>query len=171
MKRGLRSAAFDALADRAGVTGRTAFSQAVGTVVCADMGPAHVRIITGHIKCGYRTGLQAGFCKAAVTGRGIKDGLPKLLCHRQSATQRQQQPIPLVNQHVQWGAVAGAAAQSPVIEWRVWWTIKRVNRLCLQRLGPAADNAYRLAIQWVWIPIQILNLIDKMWPKCLDVWP
>jgi hypothetical protein len=54
--------------------------------------------------------------------------LPKLLCHRQSATQRQQQPIPLVNQHVQWGAVAGAAAQSPVIEWRVWWTIKRVNR-------------------------------------------
>ena len=93
---------FDALADRAGVTGRTAFSQAVDTVVCADMGPAHVRIITGHIKCGYRTGLQAGFCKAAVTGRGIKDGLPKLLCHRQSATQRQQQPIPLVNQHVQW---------------------------------------------------------------------
>ena len=52
MKRGLRSAAFDALADRAGVTGRTAFSQAVGTVVCSDMGPAHVRIITRHIKCG-----------------------------------------------------------------------------------------------------------------------
>ena len=86
MKRGLRSAAFDALADRAGVTGRTAFSQAVGTVVCADMGPAHVRIITSHIKCGYRTGLQSGFCKAAVTGRGIKDGLPKLFCHRHSAT-------------------------------------------------------------------------------------